>query len=120
MTKLIQLTDKDLIVTPRGLDKVWGFRKQLVIPLDQIRGATADPEIAQECHGLRKPGLHFGKKSVGTFVKEDQKSYWDVNSATRNIVLQLDDSQEFARVILTVADPRKTVQEINDAISRTR
>ena len=58
-----------LVVRPRGLDRLWAFRRQLSVPLAHVRGATVDPEARREVRGLRGPGLaFFGKYSYAMYV----------------------------------------------------
>lgn len=42
-TTRVTVTPTELIVEPRGLDKLWSFRRRVVVPLSHVRGATHDP-----------------------------------------------------------------------------
>lgn len=65
----------ELIVKPRGLDKLWGFRRELRVPLAHVQGATADASVAQNPPRLRLLGLSLPGKHVGTFFRDGQHSY---------------------------------------------
>jgi hypothetical protein len=52
----ISINGGNLVVGIEGLDKLWALKSQLVIPLANVRGATADPGIIKEPKGLRGPG----------------------------------------------------------------
>ena len=56
-TTRVTVTPTELIVEPRGLDKLWSFRRRIVVPLSHVRGATHDPGMKHEPRGLRAPGL---------------------------------------------------------------
>lgn len=56
-----------LVVEPTGLAKMWSLTSRIVIPLDDVRGATHDPGIKNAPKGWRGPGLHLGDKLAGTF-----------------------------------------------------
>lgn len=111
----ITVTTEDLIVEPRGLDKVWSFTNQLTIPLTHVRGATFDPGANYERKGIRGPGLGMPGKWSGTFTHEGEKSFWNVSAPGETIVVQLVD-EHFDRLILTVNEPRAIVDQINSAL----
>jgi hypothetical protein len=112
---VIALTEEDLIVEPKGLDKLWGLRKELRVPLSHVRGATADAGVASEPRGVRAPGLSVPGKYVGTFRRDGEASFWSVSDPRDNIVIQFQD-EEYARAVLTVEDPAATERAINTAL----
>lgn len=115
----IELTEDELIVEPKGLDKLWGLRRELRVPLAHVRGATVDEGVAEEPRGVRAPGLAVPGKYVGTFHRGGEASFWSVSDPRSNIVIQLQD-EEFARVVLTVDDPAAAEHAINTALQRAR
>jgi len=108
----VTITETTLIVEPRGLDKLWSFTSKLEIPLGHVRGATVDPGANRESKGIRAPGLGLPTKSAGTFYRDGQRSFWNVSNSDRTIVVELR-NERFSRLVLTVADPRQLVDEIN-------
>ncbi len=113
----ITITDDELVIEPKGLDKLWGLRRELRVPLAHVRGATADPGVADEPRGIRAPGLAVPGKYVGTFHRDGEASFWNVSDPRDNIVIQFQ-NDEYARAVLTVADPATTEHDINDALRR--
>ncbi len=112
----VRIDGTDLVVEMQGLDKLWSLKSRLVIPLANVRGATADPGIVTEPKGLRAPGTHLpGVITAGTFHQDGERVFWDVHDATRAVVIQLAD-QRYARLVIEVADPRATVALIERAI----
>jgi hypothetical protein len=106
-----------LIIEPVGLDKLWGLRRRIEVPLRQVRGATYDPGAAYAGKGLRAPGLALpGVKWVGTFYRDGDRSYWNVRAGRQTIVIELADAP-FARLHLTVADARAVVDRINASVT---
>lgn len=112
---IITLTDKTLFVEPKGLDKLWSFRRKIEIPLVHVRGATLDPGANQEFKGIRAPGLAIPGKWAGTFHKDGDKSFWNVSTPSETIVIELMD-EHYARLVLTVDQPRSVVDSINVAV----
>lgn len=111
----VSLTEKMLVVEPKGFDKLWSFRRKLEIPLDHIRGATLDPGANQEFKGIRAPGLSLPGKWAGTFHKNGDRSFWNVSGPNGTIVVELAD-EHYARLVLTVEHPRSVVDSINGIV----
>lgn len=110
----VTVNDTTLTVEPLGLDKLWSFTKKLEIPLANVRGATLDPGAADEPKGIRGPGLGLPGKWSGTFTRDGEKSFWNVGDAARTVVVELV-NEHYARLVLTVEEPRETVDRINAA-----
>jgi hypothetical protein len=116
----VTITDGELVVEPEGLHQLWGFKRRIRVPLAHVRGATADPGIAGEPKGLRAPGLQVpGGATIGTFHRDGAKHFWDVGRGGRAVVIELVDD-EWARLVVEVADPRATVDAVNRAVTRAR
>lgn len=111
----VRIDNGMLIVEPRGINKLWGFRKKLEFPLTHVSGATYDPQVHHEPKGFRSPGLATTGRWVGTFRKDGEKHYWCVTKGTKSIVISLKD-EEVSRLFLTVDHPRELVDRINAAI----
>lgn len=109
----------NLVIKPHGLDKLWGMRRELVIPLKDVRGATADISVASDPKGLRAPGLHFFGKVVGTFHRHGESTYWNINSPRNNLVIEFS-NQKLARAVLTVSEPSGVEKMVNQAIQTTQ
>jgi hypothetical protein len=111
----ISIDGENLVVEIEGLDKLWTLKSRLVIPLDNVRGATADPGIVKEPKGLRAPGAHLpGVITAGTFHLDGEKVFWDVHDAAKAVVVELAD-ERYARLVVEVAEPRTTVALIEQA-----
>lgn len=111
----LRIEEDNLIVVPRGLNKLWGFHKKLVFPLTHVVGATYDPQVVDEPKGLRSPGLATPGRWVGTFRKDGEKHYWCARKGMKSIVISLKDDN-FDRLFLTVDKPREWVDQINAAL----
>jgi hypothetical protein len=115
----VQIEGDDLVVEMEGLDKLWALRSRLVIPLANVRGATADPGVARERKGIRAPGAYVpGVITAGTFHVDGERVFWDVHDPTKAVVIELAD-ERYARLIVQVADPRATVALIEQATGQS-
>lgn len=112
----VSVTENTLVVEPRGLDKIWSFRQRLEIPLEHVKGATFDPGMKEEPKGWRGPGLRIPGKLSGTFHADGERQFWNVTGHDKTIVIELDPSEHFTRLIISVQDPRAIVHDINQAV----
>jgi hypothetical protein len=112
----VAIVDGKLIVEPRGLNKVWSFRRRLEIPLGHVRAATADPQIGRERSlALRMGGTYVpGVIKAGTFVQGGERSFWNMRNPDKVVVIELRD-EPYAWLAIEVADPRAVVQAIYKA-----
>lgn len=106
-----------LVVSPRGLDKLWSFTRRLDLPLSQVKGATADSGVQREPKGIRAPGLSIPGKYAGTFHRDGEKTFWNVSDPVRNVVIELDGTGKYDRLVLTVDDPGGIENTINAAMT---
>ena len=113
----VEIQDGELVVTPRGLDKMWSFKREIRVPLALVRGATFDPGAVTEPKGFRSPGLNtLGKKVSATYRKDGERHYWNVTGASDVLVIELDPTFEYSRLILSVDDPVGLERRINETV----
>lgn len=113
----VSIDGDDLVVEIEGMDKLWSFTSRLVIPLANVRGATADPDIAAGPRGTRAPGTYVpGVLTAGTFHLDGERVFWDVRDGARAVVVALDD-ERYNRLVVEVADPAATVALIEQAVA---
>lgn len=116
---VVHIDNGVLEVELTGLDKLWSLKSRLTIPLDHVRGATADPGIAREPKGIRGPGTHVpGFITAGTFHHDGDRTFWNVKHPERAIVIELRD-ESFQRLVIEVDQPAETVRRIEAAITPT-
>jgi len=113
---IVTLTGQTMNVDIEGFDKLWSLKSGLQIPLQHVRGATADPGIASERRGWRGPGTYVpGVITAGTFHQDGDLVFWDVRDPTKAIVIELDD-ERYRRLVIEVEDPRAAVAAIEQAL----
>jgi len=114
----ISIHGNDMTVEVQGLDRLWALKSQLTIPLEHVRGATADPGIARDPKGWRGPGTHIpGVIVAGTFHQDRERVFWDVHDPGNAVVIELRDDT-YQRLVIEVSDPRATVELIERAITQ--
>ena len=113
----VLVDNDDLVVEVHGLDKLWSLKSRLTIPLEFVRGATADPTIAREPKGLRGPGTHVpGVVVAGTSRQNGGKVFWAVHHPEKAVVIELSD-HTYGRLVIEVDDPRTTVELVQTALA---
>lgn len=111
----VTVTAENLVVEPVGLNKMWSFTRRLRFPLEHVRGATFDPGMRDEPKGWRGPGLGLPGKLSGTFHAGGRKQFWNISGYDRAVVITLGPAERFDRLVITVDDPHRVVDVINNA-----
>jgi hypothetical protein len=113
----VTIRDKQLVVEIKGWDKFWSFKKRLEIPLDHVLGVRE--AVNERVSGFRAPGTRVpGIITAGTFRKQGKKIFWDVHNRANAIAIDLREA-EFAKLVIEVSDPEKTIAEIQTALGPT-
>ena len=114
----VTIEDDHLLIEVHGLDKLWALKSHLKIPLANVRGATVDPGIAMDYQGWRGPGTYLpGVITAGTFHQDGERIFWDVHDASKVVVIELD-HESYRRLVIEVADPKGTADDIERALRR--
>jgi hypothetical protein len=117
MTK-VSISDSKLTVEVQGWDKLWSLKSQLDIPLEHI--SDVRPGSNEHASGIRAPGTYIpGVITAGTFHQIGRKVFWDVHDPAKAIAIDLHD-ERFSTLVVEVADPQMSIQEIRRAINPPR
>ena len=108
----VTITPIELIVEPLGINKLWGFRAIIRVPLEHVVSADVGTADRHRSKGLRAPGLGWYNRWVGRFRTHGVWTYWCAQTGP-TLEITLRDEQYGAR-ILSVDNPRELAAEIND------
>jgi hypothetical protein len=114
-----EILDADLILHVQGMDKLWAFKSQLCIPLQNITGVRLDQEVVKEwIHGIRMPGTSLpGVITAGTFYQDGKKVFWDIHHPERAVIISL--AHEFYNeLVIEVEAPDIFVTNLKTAINK--
>lgn len=105
----------------QGWDRLWALKSRLEIPLANVVGVRADPEVARGWwKGIRAPGTHVpGVIVAGTFHQDGKRIFWDVKDPERTIVVELADDR-YDELIVEVGDPAAEVARLTAARGTAR
>ncbi|MEV4128786.1 hypothetical protein [Nocardia sp. NPDC049707] len=111
----VAIADTDLVIQLEGWDKLWALKSRLVIPLTNVRGATADPGITKERKGIRTAGTYMpGVITAGTFHVDGERVFWDIRDPAKAVVIELAD-ERYARLVIQVDNSSEVVALIERA-----
>ncbi|MCO5217023.1 MAG: hypothetical protein M9950_12875 [Thermomicrobiales bacterium] len=103
-----------LVVSPKGVNKLWGFRGSIRVPLHHVVHADTGTASLTRSRGMRLPGLGWVNRWVGQYRRKGHWDYWcAVSGPTLEIKLR---DEHFTHLILSVDHPKETAWEINERI----
>ena len=98
------------IFNVNGMHKLWAFKSQLTIPIDNIENAHRDLDSIRGWKGWRIPGTHVPSIiTAGTFYKSGNKIFWDVVDIDNCIIVDLKD-EEYKQLIIEVENPAEAIR----------
>jgi hypothetical protein len=108
----IQRQDDTFVFNVNGLHKLWAFKSQLVIPVDNIINAYHDSESIKGWKGWRAPGVSIPSIiTAGTFYKDGNKIFWDASNIDNCIIVDLKD-EEYKQLIIEVENPTDAIKTL--------
>ena len=106
-----------LVLTLRGLDKLWAFKSQLTVPLAHVQRVTLDRTVARRLwKGFRAPGTSIPWViAAGTFIDGHRRVFWAVPFAQPALVIDLV-HERYDRLIVAVPDPAAVLQQLQAVV----
>jgi len=102
-----------------GWSRLWAFKRRISIPLSAIVSVRSAPPALWRgiWKGLRAPGTYIpGIIVAGTYYVRGERSFWDVRNLGNAIVLELNGSHPYGRLVVEVENPALAVKTIENAI----
>lgn len=112
----LRIENDALTVVPRGMDKVWSFRRQVVVPLSSISEVSIEPLPLRVKRGWRGPGLDTFTKLSGTFHPAGERHFWNYSGPGEALTIRLNGSHHFHQLYLSVDDAGAWRDRIIEAI----
>ncbi|MFD1126457.1 hypothetical protein ACFQ22_14025 [Lentilactobacillus raoultii] len=112
----IKFVDKQLMVTISGLDRLWGFKSRLQLPLIHVSEMAVESRSQLKRDGKwrvikwRLLGLGLPKKQVGTFYGNRKLSYLNVQGDAPILFIRLN-HEKYDYLFLTVNDPMEILRK---------
>ena len=106
----IKKQDDSFVLSVSGMHKLWAFKSQLTIPLDNITNAHQNLESIKGWKGWRIPGTSIPSIiTAGTFYKDGNKIFWDVSNSENCIIVDLKD-EDYQQLIIEVENPLEAIK----------
>jgi hypothetical protein len=115
----VRIDGTTLRVVIEGIDKILAFKGSIEIPLEHVTGVSLHPSGARDLHAVvRGPGTSIpGVITAGSYYLADESCLFvDVHNASQTIRIDLD-HEDYAALVIDVADPSATVAEIEHALA---
>ena len=115
----VRIEDNELVINMQGARKLWTFRSELAIPLENVTGATADAENWRDLkfsERLTRVGTDTGSYFAGSFTQDGDRVFFDLKKAEEAVVIMTKD-EKFKRIIIGVENPVETVELIENALN---
>lgn len=106
-----------LTVTPRGLDRLWCFRRNVVVALANISDVRIERHASRVPTGWRGPGLDFMGKLCGTFHPHGERHFWNYSGSGEVLGITITGNHHFQQLNLSVDDAKSSLNLLVDAIS---
>lgn len=116
----LEIVDHTLVITPRGLDRLWGFQKQLTVPLAQITDVQVEYSPSRVETGWRGPGLQTLRKTCGTFHPKGGRTCWNYAWPGEALVIAVGGGHRFNRLYLSVKDAEGSRNMLLSLIEKQR
>lgn len=102
----VEASDGVLYVRFGALDRILTLRREVRVPVTDVRGVTVARLADVPREGLRLPGTEVpGLVRAGSYGTGATRDLWDVRTAERVLWIELDPAAGYRRVILQVSDP---------------
>jgi len=95
------------------LDRLYCFRRDLTVPVNDVEGVAGAPRHLMPAGGMRRPGTGIpGVIRAGSFGTGPSRDFWDVRKAETLLVIELRPGAEYRRIVLELADPSTASREL--------
>lgn len=112
----VTVTDTHLVVSPNGINKLWGLTGEMSFPLVNVTNVSIGEASLHRKKGMRAPGLGWFNRWVGTFRKPDSKAYWCAEAGpTLEVGLT---GEKFDHLILSPENPQELAAQIDRAVNK--
>ncbi|MBO1741269.1 hypothetical protein [Leifsonia sp. TF02-11] len=113
----LQVTADSLIVRPRGWDRLWCCRREVVVPLRSITSVSVERTPSRIPTGWRGPGLDFMGRLSGTFHPNGERHFWNYSGSGEALGIAIAEGQHFQQLYLSVHDAEQTKRHLQEALT---
>ena len=108
---------RDMILSVKGLHKLWALKSELRISLSHIQQARSNNGEISSPKGWKSPGTYIpGLIIAGTYRSYGKKVFWDVVNKGKSIIIDLQDD-DYQQIVIEVENPKIAIKKINQKIA---
>ena len=115
----VDITSLELVLRPRGLHKLWTFKREVRIPRAQLKGVEVGVSPSARAllsRSIRLPGTSVPWRiTAGSYRSTGEWSFWDVVGNGEHAVTFSTEGHRYSQLVVDVADPKATVEAISCA-----
>ncbi len=116
----VDITPTEVVIRPRGLHRLWAFKRELRIPrgqLKRIEAGVSQDARARLWHSLRLPGTAVPWFiTAGSYRSKGRWAFWDVVGSGEKAVTLTTEGHRYAELVVDVEDPGATVDTVQRVI----
>lgn len=107
----VVVTGRDVVISLRGLNRLWAFKSQISIPIASIERVEVHPHPRQLAGGIRAPGTSIpGVITAGTFRRSGQKVFVAAGRG-EGVVLWLREGR-YRTIVVETKSPHQVVKAL--------
>ena len=115
----VEIKDEHLVVNMEGLRKLGTYRSEFTVPLSNIKNVAVNTEGWEEKPNISSPrwgigwlGFYMG----GSYWEKGGKVFCDIKRDEAAIVIELCETDDFAKIVIGVDNPEDVVKLIESAL----
>ncbi|WP_105956682.1 hypothetical protein [Apilactobacillus quenuiae] len=112
MKNSIKILNNELLIKLGGFSKI--TKNSFTIPINNVNGATIDKGIVSDSKGIKNLGISINGLINGTFIKDGQKSFWNISKNDVPVVIRLN-NEKYDQLVLGI-DDMSIVYAINNLV----
>lgn len=112
----VEIEGDTLVITIKGLDRIWALKSRLELPLEHVVGARRADGAEKFWKGWRVGGTDLpGVIAAGRFHEHGEAVFWDVHHPEKAVEIEVRD-ERLARLVIEVDDPDSAVALVQGAL----
>ena len=119
----VVIQDENLVINMQGLRKLGTYKSEFTVPLSNIKSVTVNtegwdekPSISAARWGIGWLGFYMGGSYWENGFLKGDKVFCDIKRGESAIVIELCETDDFAKIVIGVDNPEDVVKLIESAL----
>ena len=111
----VEAVGDSLVITPRGFNKFWAFKREIKVPLVNVKSVRV-VEPRELPWGWKVPGTDVpGLIRAGSYTRKGEWSFYLFRGGRPVVLIELDGNR-FSRIGVETADPNGVATNLNKSL----